>query len=661
MNLKIFLNIQWIFFILFYGWCNSSGSWSGIINGNRDYPQQVEQSTADVLSDKHYHSMMKNGNIFKQVGQTDVPELAKGLHRNLKNSGETEQENIMKGEEHEHYGIFPGLEKVFNNTFEHQAKTDICKKAADETIDIARSAESIAQQELLGIKRIVPGWSGERARRVSDNGYEDHQNNSKNDKKDDYEFKIANQDGPSLPSMHRKDGATDSNSEIEETPHRASTSSEINDTVAVREQSFASESMGGNDRVTEEKSTSGWLKRKLLSIEGDSVGVDRDDTDSDYRTFEGRKAGYDGELVRRKGPYHNEGDDYRDKHGGEPAGDDYYLQSDDSHADISELGNSIEENPTNRFATDVGDTATYHWNKANHRRESAQETDGYVDNRKDDKVIGFHRRRKSAKPVGNGMPPSESISNRQETSHEQQTVYRQQYDDSDQIKTSTPCDCAAKCASSESIPVESTEEPDLSEPEEVANEDTTLDAEEAGEEEEHTEQPLQDVEGTTTKESDKEDTEQNNSLENHREVYIDLKIGIKTVGNHSSSASNEPVEFHKKIVVKREELEHDMSTRLTASLAQESKFPVDLVKAIYQLVDKDDSLRKHVAPRLPDRTKLLSKLEQPGRKQKINDGPLEGTSDGDSDAVAKKEETSSDNEALAGVLEAIEELIRKRT
>lgn len=446
------------------------------------------------------------------------------------------------------------------------------------------------------------------------------------------------------------------NYQIGKIPRHASLSLEINDTMAIRERWFTNKNMADNDRVREEKSTSGWLKRKLLSIEGDSFAVGRDDTGSDYRTFEERKADYAGKFAGGRGPYNNEGVDYRDKHGGDPAGDDYYLQSDDSNADISELGNSFGETPSNRYATDVGDTATY-WNKANHRRESVQEMDGYDDSRNSDKVIGFHRRRKSAKSVEGEMPPSDSTSNRQEPTQEERTVYRQQYDDSEQIKTSTPCDCVAKCATSESIPNEETEEPNITESEEVVEEDTTAEAEE---ETENTEEPVYDTEETTTQDSVEDEAGQENALINQKEVYIDLRIGIKSAGNQSLSAQGEPVEIHKKMVVKREEFGNDMSFK-TSPLATESKFPVDLIEAIYQLVDKDDSLRKHVAPRLPDRTKLLSKLEQPGRRQNINDGPLESTSNRYSKAVTKIEDDPSDNNALASVLEAIGDLIRKRT
>lgn len=375
----------------------------------------------------------------------------------------------------------------------------------------------------IGIRRTVPGWNGEPARRVSDNGNKDHQNNNKTDETDDYEYKIANQDGPLMPSLMSSEKAD---------------STEINDMVAAHGQRFTGEST-----VIEKKSTLGWLKRKLFSIEGDSVADDRDDADSDYKADKRRKVGYAGEFTRRRGHYRDEDDDYPNKRG-VPAGDDYYHQSDNSHADVSKR--------SNRYAADMGDTATY-WNNANRKRESVQEEQGRVDSRNSDKAI--NRRRKSAKPVGSEMPTSDSTSNKQETPPDQQTVYRQQYDDSDQMQGTTPCDCAAKCATEESIDT-SSEEPETTDSDNGTENETTEKAEEEGDEEDEIEEEKEEpVTEENVEESSSQTTQ--NELDHQKEVYIDLRIGIKSVGNQSSSTEDEPIEFHKKIVVKREEFEND--------------------------------------------------------------------------------------------------------
>ncbi|XP_065077915.1 uncharacterized protein LOC135701138 [Ochlerotatus camptorhynchus] len=541
------------------------------------------------------------------------------------------------GEEHEHYGVLPLLDKAFNETFGYGSVTDDLRSNVKNVIqDEANSKLSSHEQELLGIRRTVPGWDGEPPRRVFDNGNKD-QNNNETDENDDYEYKIANQSGllSSSPSSDSGDSA------------------EINDRVVVLGQRFNGESMQDKD-VPEKKSTLGWLKRKLLSIEGDSVADDRDDTESDYNDDKRWRVGLAGEFKRRGGSYRNDGDDDRDKLG-DPTGDDYYHKSDDPQGDISDLALSA-----NRYPADMGDIHTS-WDKANHKRKIIEEMNGRVDSRNYDKVTSF-RRRKSAKPVGEGggeMSPGGTSDKKEETIQDQSTVYRQQDDDSDQVETTTACDCAAKCATAESTTDESTQETDATEASGVDEEVTTEEPEEEEDEEEITsEEPVEQPESSAESDSGQK-----------KEVYIDLRIGIKNVGNDSTASQEEPVEFHKKIVVKREELENNVSAQAESS---ESNFPIDLVKAIYQLVDKDDSLRKHVAPRLPDRTKLLSKLEQPGRRQKINDHRLESTgvdksragggpSMGAAPSVASIEDNKTNSKALASVLEAIGELIRRRS
>nr|XP_019538175.2 protein IWS1 homolog A-like [Aedes albopictus] len=620
---------------------------------------QVEAIAADVANAENYNTEMINGNSFEEFGHVNA--LVRQLRTSEKQNKneDSKRKTVKMNEEHRHYGIDPILEKAFNDTFGYQMATDDLRSTVKNDIeDEAYNRVSSHEQDLLGIRRTVPGWNGEstRRQRVSDNGNKDHQNNNETDETDDYEYKIANQDGPLLPPLSSSLMSSE----------RAD-SAEINDmVVALGQRSTGERKTAAAAAKVERKSTLGWLKRKLFSIEGDSVADDRDDDNqSDYKVDRRRRAGYASEFPRRRGPYRNEGDDYPNKHG-DPAGDDYYHQSDDSHADISDLGPA----QSNRYTADVGGPATY-WNKANRERESVQDVGGRVDGRNGDKAREFNRRRKSAKPVGGEMPSSEGTSNKQETTADQQTVYRQQYDDSDQVERTTPCDCAAKCATENSITSESPEEAETTESGEVTEEEST---DETAEEPTENEQPPPEEEkegesdeDESTTEGSTEESETKPDLDHQKEVYIDLKIGIKSVGNQSSPAQDEPIEFHKKIVVKRDELDNNMSSKLTSSLAPASNFPVDLVKAIYQLVDKDDSLRKHVAPRLPDRTKLLSKLEQPGHRQKINDPRREESNSSsagessDSKAVAKIEDNTSSNKALASVIEAIGELIRKRT
>lgn len=277
-----------------------------------------------------------------------------------------------------------------------------------------------------------------------------------------------------------------------------------------------------------QKKSSGRLARKLLSIEADPVAAvdDRDDTVA----VEASDYGVDKAALTASSEF-NGGNDDREEHGG-------------------------QQRRSRRWGSRP--------NKANQALRRGQEMDQQrrVDSRKSGRA-------------GDSLDDT----GRRETIPDESTVYRQRYPpvDDDQDKeeeeqgpgapevvestTADGCDCVAKCASERVLQEAetSTEESgsDTGDNDEVTTEEIEQEEEEEGtvdeqeEPEEEEEEEGEEREELTTEETT---SEADGTATKQREVYIDLKIGIKSVGNGSLSEDSEPLEFHRKILVKREKV-----------------------------------------------------------------------------------------------------------
>ncbi|XP_052565022.1 caldesmon-like [Culex pipiens pallens] len=394
-----------------------------------------------------------------------------------------------------------------------------------------------------------------------------------------------------------------------------------------------------------QKKSSGRLARKLLSIEADPVAAvdDRDDTVA----VEASDYGVDKAALTASSEF-NGGNDDREEHGG-------------------------QQRRSRRWGSRP--------NRANQALRRGQEMDQQrrVDSRKSGRA-------------GDSLDDT----GRRETIPDESTVYRQRYppvdDDQDKaeeeeggpgapevVESTTVadgCDCVAKCASERVLQEAetSTEESgsDTGDNDEVTTEEIEQEEEEEGtvdeqeEPEEEEEEEEEEKEELTTEETT---SEADGTATKQREVYIDLKIGIKSVGNGSLSEDSEPLEFHRKILVKREKVGDELSYQLGTFRQQQQKpssdahFPISLVKAIYQLVDRSDSLRTHVAPRLPSRTKVLSKLSKLDSKgknrRKINDQQRGRPQHQLESELQRPKKNSNGVDKVVAVIDALKELIQQ--
>ncbi|XP_058818417.1 RNA polymerase-associated protein LEO1-like [Topomyia yanbarensis] len=419
--------------------------------------------------------------------------------------------------------------------------------------------------------------------------------------------------------------------------------------------------------------------RKILSIEENSPIYDEDGMEPDYDDNKRRTVGQIQGLKSGVDSYRSRDDD--DDDAGREGGSDFYQQLKgygDSYGDISDSGSFVADTP-----------------KAYNERRSVQEMNRRLAGRNRDKAVYRKPRWTKQSGGGEGTSPDDSI-DKPMLRQGQTTVYHQHHEDSNGNGSGTNCDCALICAKRKKEKDANVDEESDSDRDVVTTEPTDADEEEkegpdneeaedeedehndgeedeeerdeeisedADEEVESDEQNKEEDNNQTIDEHSEESTSTSNGAYGKSEVYIDLKIGVRNLGNGSVSTIK-PLEFHKKIVVDRENLgsktRFHTSNQKRATAA--STFPIDLVKAIYQLVDSDDSLRKHVAPRLPDRTKLLFNLEQHNRsRRKINDRrPKSGSRSAGTAAIARIEEHQNSDKGLADVIAAIEQLIRQR-
>ncbi|XP_055640086.1 uncharacterized protein LOC129777686 isoform X2 [Toxorhynchites rutilus septentrionalis] len=595
MNLKIFLNIQWLFFILFYG-C-SSGCYKSVeaVAAKVAHSQQMQQQQ------KHYRQWLRYENepAKRQKRSIYSAESTQLVSRgNNRKDFEEHKETHPMQEEHDHYEISPIL--TLN-------RSDSLTTAGDDMeAAISITSKEEARKALLRNGPRILGIGPSVGQKVQGEGaFVDANKDQNNDDADDamertdYKYKIANL----APS---KRGAPAEIDDMEVVRGRKSSLSSAGTDKWRQEKDNNTMSEQKEQKKKQEKSSPlvGRLKRKLLSIVGESLAA-TDDRDGAGVDYDDDKRGGMGNVPTSGHSYRNEDSADPGKAGVREG--DYYSQINDSggsYGDVSEPDSSLGD-ASIEHATAPRDTRN--WHKVNKERRNVKEMDRHVDNLN---KATFHGR-KSVNPVGviDVASPDNLINERGTTEREmaqlQRTIYHQHYDDLGDSKyvESDTCDCALKCAREREQAMKTMEPPDADE------EFTTAVVEE---ENFATEEPIDNLEATAKAVPE---------AEQQKEVYIDLKIAIKNTGNGSSSEL-EPVEFHKKIIVKRDG-RSDNTGGLPTSSQQKStqaQFPADLVKAIYQLVDKNDSLRKHLGPGLPDPAKLLFKLEQNrASREKIND------------------------------------------
>ncbi|XP_055544695.1 uncharacterized protein LOC129729863 isoform X2 [Wyeomyia smithii] len=460
-----------------------------------------------------------------------------------------------------------------------------------------------------------------------------HQNNNVGQHQDDYEYKFAN----NRPTM----GA-------------GIAMAEIDDTEDARIMNDALESGLSSDESKKGTDSSiiippGKQRRKLLFAEDNSIvsgfseaGGTEPDYDDNKKHRSVRSA------LRMKGRRDSHRHSIDDRLGDTGAGgDDYYQQFDGvegSYGDISDASPIVAES-----------------NRAHYGRNRR----GF-DGRNKDKTV--YRSRKSAK----ADDPSDSDGADTTTTA---TVYHQHYDDSQGVDEGT-CNCTLICAKQKTA---TDEKSDAYEESTTSADETTKDELEEGggegeagekeddKKEEGTDEDEEEEEMHTEDEYVDEPESAGGNGTGQRELYIDLTIGIRNLGNASLSEDEEPMEFHKKIIVKREKPGNQKTIRAgnKKQSSATTTIPTELVEAIYQLVDNNDSLRTHVAPRLPDRSKLLSKLEQENRRsstssfgQKIND--RHRRPNGGPGTVNRIEDNTANGKTIADVMEAIGQLMRQR-
>ncbi|XP_058452774.1 uncharacterized protein LOC131431211 [Malaya genurostris] len=466
-------------------------------------------------------------------------------------------------------------------------------------------------------RQLLSGSSGGDRRRS-------RRNNDDVDRQVDYGYKIANQD------------------------LTGTVTSAIADRDDVNGAGMSSLSSGVIGRNRDDKDSwsvsaeMGRPERKILSIEENSVIYDKDGIEPDDN-----KLRVGGEIQ-----------------GFRPIADPFSSNNDD---DLKrEDGNDVlhrSEDYGYSYGSFVADAP-----KAYNERGNLQE----IVTRSRDKTVS--RKPRSTKQLGTGrkMWPDGST-DKLASAPKQTTVYHQHHEDykRDTSDIGPNCDCTSICAKYKN----GTDM--VTDVDESSGDVSTVTM---GEGEEQTDLPDNDERRDDDKDEnerpsnqrvideEEEDDDKNYAIEEYSEkpvstsgeaeeqseVYIDLKIVLKKLENGSLSKV-EPLEVHKKIVV-------DRSKQKPASVG--NSFPKDLVKAIYQLVDSDDSLRTHVAPRLPDRTKLLFNLEQKNRSGgKINDrqpdrdlpggaGPPRGS---------RIEQHQNSDMVLADAIVAIGQLIRQKS
>ncbi|XP_055598812.1 uncharacterized protein LOC129748295 [Uranotaenia lowii] len=425
------------------------------------------------------------------------------------------------------------------------------------------------------------------ADRISDNGNKDQNSNDCNKPNgchvevDDYEYKMANPTsaGEDVIVARRpsREAGGGSSTEIDDTTVGLMLSSSVEKwrDVVAGERKLDDNGSGSDER---DLTMPGRFKRKLLSIEGEQqsdevVGVNEGEVESafDYDTDKSHQSLRSG-LGGLEHFVEGNGDGDYLWHQGVSGGDD---------------GTSGQ--------TDSSDPA----DSNNMRRNVEQEMDRHpVSHVFDD----GNRKRKSSESGWNDKKISVSQNS------DKQTIYHQHYEH----QSNAVCDCAQQCSKVEQNEVETaTEMADVG-----PTEDEEIKTDQNNEVQESTDDQSQEdelqVEPTTTEQTEAEHDEQPSAY--RKEVYIDLKIGFKNV-NTSLDQQQDPIEFHKKIVIKRGSNPIDSIQEASFS----PPFPVDLIEAIYQLVDQNDDLRRHVAPRLQDRSKVLSKVAELNQRRKIND------------------------------------------
>lgn len=282
-------------------------------------------------------------------------------------------------------------------------------------------------------------------------------------------------------------------------------------------------------------------EKPIVSGYSDEGGAEPDYDDNKHRTV-------GGSALWMKGRQDSHRNTIDDELGGTGAdGNDYYQQfggGEGSYGDIS------------GHALPIVETS----NRAHYERNRRA-----YDGRNEDNTVS--RKRKSAK-TEEGVLSDPTGSNSVDTTTKA-TVYHQHYDDSydSQRVDGTDCNCTLICAKEKAS---TNKQSDAYEKSTTTGDKPAKDKteEQTGEEEiekeddnkeEETEYMDGDAEGNNSEDEYIPEEEYVEEMQTsgggetgQRELYIDLTIGIRNLGNASLSEDQEPMEFHKKIIVKRE-------------------------------------------------------------------------------------------------------------